>query len=286
MKHFKQNIKLYFLVFLLFLNIFIFYSLYYINEASLIIAFLNVGQGDAIFIEAPGGVQMLIDGGPDNKVLRELGQVMPFYDRSIDVVVATHADQDHIGGLVEVLKRFNVGLFIRTNTTSTSAVYNELENLVKEKKIKKEVIISPKILSLGSQAEFDIFFPNQNTSGWETNDSSIVGKVIYGKNSFLLMGDSPLAIEKYLVGKYGADLKSDVLKVGHHGSKNSNSEIFVGTVSPTYSVISAGLNNRYGHPSSEAVSILTRLGGQILETLVQGTIQFKSDGESLILEKL
>lgn len=285
MKNIKQNFKIYFLLLLIIFNVFIFYHIYYINEANLTVAFLDVGQGDAIFVKTPEGHQMLVDGGPDSSVLRELGKEMPFYDRSIDVVLATHADQDHIGGLVEVLKRFQVDLFIRPNATSTSAVYKELENLVKEKNIKEEIVTAPELLTLGRNTEFDILFPTQNTAGWDTNDSSIVGKLTYGKESFLLTGDSPQLIEKYLVGKYGSFLKSDVLKVGHHGSKNSSSELFVGTVSPTYSVISVGLNNRYGHPNPEAISVLNNLGGQILETLGQGMIVFKTDGQDLTLIK-
>jgi len=281
MHHIKQNIKIYFLLFLLVLNGFIFYSIYYNNETSLTVAFLDVGQGDAIFIKAPNGRQMLVDGGANGSVLRELGKVMPFYDRSIDVVVATHADLDHIGGLIEVLKRFEVDLFIRSNTTSTSAVYLELENLINENNIKEEIIISPEVLTLGANTEFDILFPNYNTANWETNDASIVGKLTYGQNSFLLTGDSPLAVEKYLVGKYGRFLNSDVLKVGHHGSKNSSSELFVGTVSPAYSVISVSIDNKYGHPSPEAIKTLTNLGGQILKTPDKGMIIFKSDGNNL-----
>ena len=115
MKHLKNNLKIYFLYFLVIINFIIFYSIYQVSSPKLKVAFLDVGQGDAIFIEAPGGKQMLVDGGANNSVLRELGKVMPFYDRSIDVVLATHADQDHIGGLVEVLKRFQVDLFIETN---------------------------------------------------------------------------------------------------------------------------------------------------------------------------
>ena len=281
----KKNLKIYFLLFLIVVNILIFYSVYYISGTDLTVTFLDVGQGDSIFIKAPDGHQMLVDGGPDGSVLRELGQVMPFYDRSIDVVLATHADQDHIGGLVEVLKRFKVDLFIETNTTSTSAVYRELEDLIKEKNIKKEIITSPEILSLGSGAEFDILYPMQNTAGWDTNDASIVGKLIYGDNSFLLTGDLPQKMEKTLVGKYGSFLKSDVLKVGHHGSKNSSSDVFIGTVSPTYSIISAGLNNRYGHPNKETVDTLNQFGSQILETLGKGTIEFNSDGQNLTLIK-
>ncbi len=281
MKHIKRNLTVYFLLFLITLNIVIYSSISYTDSSKMTVTFLDVGQGDAIFVKSPDGRQLLVDGGPDGSVLRALGQVMPFYDRSIDVVLATHADQDHIGGLVEVLKRFKVDLLIRSNTTSTSAVYVELQNLVKEKNIKEEIITTPEVLDLGEGVEFDILFPTQNTANWETNDASIVGKLVYGKNSFLLTGDSPQKIEKYLVDRYGSFLKSDVLKAGHHGSKNSSSKIFVGTVLPTYTVISAGLNNRYGHPSPEAMAIFKNLKEIILQTLGGGSIQFESDGEIL-----
>lgn len=279
MKHINNNLKQYFLTILVALNAVIFYTIYYITDQKMVVTFLDVGQGDAIFIKAPGGHQMLIDGGPNNSVLRELGQVMPFYDRSIDVVLATHADQDHIGGLIEVLNRYEVDLFVRTNSTSSSAVYEELIKIIKDKDIKENIVTSPRILSLGSDADFDIIFPTQNTEGWETNDASIVGKLVYGSTSFLFTGDSPQEIEKYLVGKYGSFLDSDVLKVGHHGSKGSNSELFVGTVSPDFSVISVGLNNRYGHPSSDVIHILEDFGEEIVQTLSGGMARFESDGK-------
>ncbi len=278
----KINYKISLLVFLLLLNLLIYFVLTQLTGRDLVVAFLDVGQGDAIFIQAPNGRQLLIDGGPNGQVLRELGKVLPFYDRSLDVVLLTHPDQDHIGGLVEVLKRFQIDLLIRSNTTSTAAVYQELEQLVREKGIKEEIIITPERLTLGAGVELDILFPDQDTAGWETNDSSIVGKIRYGENSFLLTGDTPQKIEKYLVGKYGVFLDSDVLKVGHHGSKNSSTEIFIGTVSPLYAVVSAGLNNRYGHPNQEVLDIFTQFKEQVLSTLGQGMIVFKTDGEKVI----
>lgn len=281
MSHFKNYSKAYFLVFLLLVNIGVLSALNYQTKTGLRVSFLDVGQGEAIFVKAPNGRQMLVDGGPNGNVLRELGKVMPFYDRSIDVLVATHADEDHIGGLVAVLKRFQVDLLVRSNTTSTSAVYQELEALVKEKKIKEEIILKPEILTLGAGTDFDILFPVQNTAGWETNDASIVGKLVYGHNSFLLTGDAPQKIEKYLVTQYGAFLKSDVLKVGHHGSKNSSAEIFISAVSPTYSVISAGLNNRFGHPAPETLKTLGKFTEKILQTLGGGSILFEADGQGV-----
>jgi len=277
----KKNLTIIISIFLIVCNAVIFSYLYYLTEAKLTVAFLDVGQGDAIFIKAPNGRQMLIDGGVNNSVLRELGKVMPFYDRSIDVVVATHADQDHIGGLVPVLERYDVDLFIRSNATSSSAVYLALGEIIKSKNIKEEIIISPTNLTLAPETEFKILFPDRDTAGWETNDSSIVGQLIYGDSSFLLTGDSPASVEKILVDKLGSSLKSDVLKAGHHGSKTSSSELFVGTVLPTYTIISAGLNNKYGHPNQETLEILTKFGGKIIKTMGQGRIVFKTDGNDL-----
>lgn len=280
----KKQYKIYLLLFLFIFNIVIFSAIYKEDDKRLMVAFLDIGQGDAIFIETPSGRQMLIDGGPPGgAVLRELGKVMPFYDRSIDVVVATHGDQDHIGGLSDVLNRFSVDLFVRSMTTTTSAAFQTLLTIIENKNIKEEIIIKPENIDFGDGVEFNILFPDIDTSGWETNDASIVGKLVYGKNSFLLTGDSPSKIELYLVQKYGLFLKSDVLKVGHHGSKTSSSPLYVETVSPTYGIISAGLNNKFNHPAVQTMDTLNKYEVKILETLGKGTVVFKSNGENLTL---
>jgi competence protein ComEC len=285
MNSLKKNLRIYFLFLLILINIFIFYYLFHLSNPNLKVSFLDVGQGDAIFVDMPNGRQMLIDGGPNNSVLRELGKVMPFFDRSIDVVLATHVDADHIGGLVEVLKRFEVDLFIRTNSTSTSAVYEELAEIIKAKNIREEIIVSPVDIMFGVGVNFNILFPLVDTASWEVNDSSIVAKLSYGENSFLFTGDSPKIVEDYLVKKYGTFLDSDILKIGHHGSKTSSSELFLGTVSPTYSIISAGADNSYGHPHAEILEILNTFSENILATLGHGTISVISDGQNLNISK-
>lgn len=280
----KKQLKIYLLSFLLILNVIIFSILYDKRDDKLTVVFLDVGQGDAIFVRTPSGRQMLIDGGlPGGPILRELGKVMPFYDRSIDIVLATHADQDHVGGLNDVLGRFSVDLFMRTMTTSTSDVYKNILEVVEQKKIKQEIITVPEIVDFSDGTRFEIIFPDQDTSDWETNDSSIVGKVIYGGTSFLLTGDSPISAEKLLVYKYGDYLKSDVLKVGHHGSRYSSSPAYITKVLPTYSVISAALDNSYGHPNQEVLDTLNNFNSRIVGTLGKGSVVFKSDGQNLIL---
>ena len=127
----------------------------------------------------------------------------------------------------------------------------------------------------------DILFPDRDTDEWETNTASIVAKLVYGNNSFLLTGDSPTAIENYLSMIDGRNLKSDVLKAGHHGSRTSTSESFANLVSPEYAVISAGKNNQYGHPHKEVLDILEKIKSVILKTYENGTISFSSDGEAV-----
>lgn len=247
------------------------------------VAFLNIGQGDAIFIESPNGNQMLIDGGPDRSVLRELSSIMPFYDKSIDVVIATHADQDHVGGLPDVLKKYNVSIFMEPGVPGPSSSYEEVEKIVesmgKTGKIKKMLARRGMTVDLGNEAKLKILFPDRDPSGMDTNTASIVAKLVYGGNEFLLTGDSPTAIEHYLVSLGG--LESDVLKAGHHGSRTSSSDEFVTAVSPEYAVISAGKNNKYGHPHQEVLDILKNHQVQILSTAEHGRIIFKSDGEEL-----
>jgi competence protein ComEC len=253
------------------------------RNGILTVAFLDVGQGDAIYIEAPSGNQMLIDGGPGKAVLRELSKVMPFYDRSIDVVMATHADQDHVGGLPDVLKKYKVNIFMEPGVPGPSSSYEELEKMVGDGKIEKVLARRGMAVDLGDGAILQILFPDRDPSGMDTNVASIVARLVYGDNEFLLTGDSPTSIENYLVSleSQGSSLTSDVLKTGHHGSKTSTSASFVSAVSPEYAVISVGKDNKYGHPNQETLNTLNTFGAKILRTDLLGRIVFKSDGVNL-----
>jgi len=253
------------------------------RSGVLTVAFLNIGQGDAIFIDAPSGNQLLIDGGPDKSVLRELSKVMPFYDRSIDVVIATHADQDHVGGLPDVLRKYNTDLFLEPGLSGESSSYEELEKIVSEEEaggnLQKILARRGMSIDLGEGAVLQILFPDRDPSGMDTNTASIVARLVYGENEFMLTGDSPIAIEDYLVSQ--GELRSDVLKAGHHGSKTSSGTSFVSAVSPKYAVISAGKDNKYGHPNKEVLDILNNFGAKILRTDEADRIVFESDGVNL-----
>lgn len=243
--------------------------------------FLDVGQGDSAFIETPSGVQVLIDGGKDASVLRELGEVMDFSDKTIDMVVGTHPDKDHIGGLVDVLEQYEVGVILTTENkgeTATAEIYNKLKNAEGAKIINAR---RGQEFALDASTTLRVIYPDSDPTDMETNTSSIVLQLIYDESEFLFMGDAPKSIEEYLVLIEGEHLQSDVLKVGHHGSRTSTSELFLDEVQPMFAVISAGRENSYGHPHVEVTDMLFNFGVEMLETATGGTITFLSDGSQL-----
>jgi competence protein ComEC len=251
------------------------------GDSLLKVSFLDVGQGDAVLIEAPNGNQMLVDGGQAGALMTPLAEVVPFYDRSIDVVLATHPDADHIGGLPELLRRFHVEAFIDPGQTTDKETQGELESEVTAEGARRFLGRRGLRVWLASDVVFEIHYPDRDVSKEESNDASIIGKLIYGETSFLLTGDAPTKTEEYLVGLDGARIDSDVLKVGHHGSKTSTSQNFLAAVTPTYAVISSGQSNRYGHPSNLVLQLLENDNIQVLRTDEEGTITFVSDGRTI-----
>ena len=282
----KKNILPYTLLLIFLFTAVIWYAVFTESRNGILtVAFLNVGQGDAIFIEAPSGNQVLIDGGSGRGVLRELSKVMPFYDRSIDVVIATHPDKDHIGGLPDVLNNYAVDMFLESGNANDTGAYRALEEITAEQDIKIVLARRGMKLMLGGGVYLTILFPDRDVAEVESNTASIVAQLVYGDTKFLLMGDSPKSIEKYLFSVMGKSLESDVLKVGHHGSKTSSDESFIGITSPQYAVISAGKDNRYGHPHEEVIDILKQFEVETINTAESGRIVFTSDGRSVGIKK-
>lgn len=258
------------------------------QEELLHVYYLDIGQGDATFIESPSGVQILIDGGPGVSVLRELGGVMGFFDRDIDLVVATHPDQDHIGGLIDVLRRYRVNAILLTENESATPASQAFLNAVAHEGAAVLYARSGQVFDLGSghkgSITLEILFPDRDPSGLESNTSSIVTQLRYGETEFIFTGDSPQSVEEYLVDVFGPGLRSEVLKVGHHGSKTSTAETFVSSVAPDVAIISAGKNNRYGHPHKEALDLLRDYGIKIKNTAEEGRIEVVSDGVSVVVK--
>lgn len=252
---------------------------------DLTVSFLDIGQGDSIHIETPDGYEMLIDGGPSASVLSELAKGRDFFDKEIDVVVATHPDTDHIAGLVDVLERYQVGTIVESQVEHDASAARAFARAAEAKGAKTIYAEAGQIIQLGASTTVRILSPHGDTTNWESNNASVVVQIKYGDTEFMLTGDAPSSIEEYLVSIYGDSLESDVLKLGHHGSKTSSSEKFLKAVQPTYAVVSAGKDNRYGHPTKEVIKRAGGAGAQIVSTIEEGTIVFKSDGKKVWIEE-
>ncbi len=284
MQSFRRNGKWYVLGVLCVATILIWYVVIREDRQGILtVAFLDIGQGDAIYIEAPNGNQMLIDGGPPKAILSALPRVMPFYDRSIDLILVTNPDKDHDSGFIDVLNSYTVGKEVEPGTNSPTATYAELEKTIAAHGVPKVLARRGMTIWLDKKrgVGFHILFPDRDVSKLTTNRGSIVGRLVYGATSVLFTGDSPQPIEHYLISLDGRKLASDVLKVGHHGSRTSTSPEFVGFVSPTYAVISDGAGNKYGHPHKETLDTLSRFGVKIFRTDLLGTIVMHSDGQTI-----
>lgn len=276
------------LVLLVALNAAVAYAVFVPEKQKLTVSFLDVGQGDSILIEGPTGVKMLIDGGPDRSVLRELSKELLPWERRIDVILETHPDKDHIGGLSDVLDRYQVNAFLEPGIPDKTTTFDHLlETVAKEPGLRHGLVRRGMRLHLGGGAYADVLFPDRDESMQkETNDGSVVLHLVYGETSFMLTGDLPSTFEDYLVGLDGSDglLESDVLKAGHHGSKYSTDSLWLAAVTPKVVVVSAGKGNSYGHPAPETVTRIEKSGARMVSTIEQGTIEFESDGARLRLK--
>ena len=237
--------------------------------------FIDVGQGDSIFIKAPNGKTMLIDGG-----VKGAGKTVVDYLRTqgvmkLDYVVATHPDADHIGGLIAVLNSISIKEFIDSGKVHTSQTYEEMLSLVNDKNIRYTVPKAGDTVALDPTVKVDVLASDENAS--DNNDASIVLRVAYQNISFLLMGDAGHNIEKQLV-QDGVDVEATILKAGHHGSNTSSLPQFIQAVSPLVTILSYGQDNKYGHPHAEVVDTLTQVGSDIYGTAESGMIVVTTDG--------
>jgi competence protein ComEC len=268
--------------FLFFLNVLAWLAVYDLKGPQLLeVNFFDVGQGDAIFIEGPQRHQILIDGGPSSIILEKLAKEMPFWDRTIDLIILTHPERDHLFGLIEVLKRYKVENILWTGIIRDTPEFKEWEKLIENEGAK--IFIAKSGQKIASEFSLDVLYPFENLEGQELKDSnntSIVAKLIFGQNSFLFTGDAYQSAERELLTKE-ADIDSDVLKVAHHGSKTSSAEEFIEKVSPEIAVISVGKDNTYGHPHQEVLETLIKYGIRILRTDEQGDIKILSDSQKL-----
>lgn len=241
------------------------------------VAFLDVGQGDAIFIESPTGTQIVVDGGPDSSLLRELTSVMNPFDRHLDAIVVTNPDQDHFAGFIELLERYSVEKEFEPGTKKTTLTYKAFESALTKNNVPRFFAKRGMVFDLGGGAYLSVLYPDRDVSGSNPNDGSVVMKLIYGKTSVLLMGDSTSLVESRILS-YGGNFKADILKLGHHGSKTSSSENWIASASPSQAIVSASCDNSYGHPSKVVTDRLLAHAVSYLWTCTEGTISFSSNG--------
>lgn len=247
------------------------------------VVFFDVGQGDSIFIETPNGVQVLIDGGPDLTILEKLAEEMPFYDRTIDLIILTHPERDHLFGFLEVLKSYHVENILWTGIVRETAEWREWVRLIEEEGAEIRIAqAGQKIIIQEDPLIFmEVLYPFENLESQEiknSNDSSIVAELVFNDISFLFTGDISKKIEKQL------SVDSDVLKIAHHGSKTSTCLEFLEIVSPEIAVITVG-ENSYGHPHPEVLANLDQFGIQVLITKELGDIKIISNGKVFLKTK-
>jgi competence protein ComEC len=274
--------KRYLLSFLIIADILAFSLCVYLSQPRYLeVNYLDVGQGDSIFIETPDSHQILIDGGPDNMAaIKGISAEMPFWDKTIDLVVLSHPDSDHITGLFEVLDNYKVANILWTGVEKDNDKIGTWKRLLaeEEKEGDKVYIAKKGDKIMAGDVEMDIVYPDESFAGEvvkDANDTSIVGRLSFRENSFLFPGDISSKIEKKLLDE---DIKADILKVAHHGSKYSTSEDFLKRVDPQAAVIQVGKNS-YGHPTPETLTRLDNLGIMVLRNDLNGNIKIVSDGK-------
>jgi competence protein ComEC len=255
-------------------------------DDKLHVSFLDVGQGDGILIQTPNGQDILIDGGPDlQKINLELSKKLPFWDRTIDLVVCTQPQADHITGLVEVFLRYKVRQVLEPGVSYNSSIYQEWCNLVEDKGIEYNIARAGQEIDLGDGIKIEVLNPPESLwrgTSDDVDNNGVVLRLSWGKVSFLFTADIREEVEFELIGQR-ANLKSTVLKIAHHGSKTSTTSQFLAAVAPEVAVISVGADNTFGHPSPEVMErLIDRLGeDNVYLTDEDGTIEFITDGERL-----
>jgi len=248
-------------------------------DGRLHVVFFDVGQGDAIFVQTPLGQQILIDGGPSpTTILTALGRQLPFWDRSLDLVVLTHPEEDHLTGLIPVLE---VQKLLDSGLPCAEPTCERWQELIERKGIEVQTAQRGMRIELGGGLWFDVLHPGAELmegADSDVNNNSVVMRLVMGNASFLFTGDIEEEAEGAILAS-GQMLASTVLKVPHHGGKTSLSDGFLEGVSPQLAVISVGRDNRFGHPAPETLQRLEKRGISILRTDQNGTIEVITDGK-------
>lgn len=245
--------------------------------------FLDVGQGDSILIRTPAQQKILIDGGPGTYVIEELGEVLHFFEKTIDLVILTHPEKDHMEGLIAVLRHYDVKNVLLTGVSSDSFLYKVFLEELRSRRIPTFVVSRDEDFDLGNGVFIDILAPLEVLSGKTVepvNNSSLIFRVLYGQKSFYFSGDAEQIVELSLL-QTDLDLDADILKVPHHGSKTSSIFPYLSAISPDIAVIQVGKNNRYRHPDLDVVTRLQSFASQLFRTDLHGRVDLQFDGNEV-----
>lgn len=249
------------------------------NNDLLKVHYLDVGQGDSIFIELPNNETMLIDAAESYQSENIINYLKNLNYQKIDYVIGTHPHTDHIGGLKDIINTFEIGKIYMPKVVSTTKTYESLLMAIKDKNLKINTAKAGTSIIDTDALKINILAPN-NSTYTELNNYSVVTKITYGSTKFLFMGDA----EKLSENEIKENVTADVIKIGHHGSNTSSSIDFIKKVNAKYGIISVGLNNKYNLPKEETITNWENSGTKIYLTSTNGTIRASSDGTNIKIE--
>lgn len=284
----KNNfLKIFSIFFILLLILFFIYH----QESKphdLEVYFLDVGQGDSILIRTPDNVDILIDGGPDKKVLTEIGKILPFWDKDIELMLLTHPHDDHLIGLISVLNKYQVDKVIYNSADEKNNNFQEFEKIIDEKNIPVSQSYYGDKINFGNDVYLETIYPFKNLDLKQIenlNNQSMINRLIYQDSEFLFTGDAEQEAEE-LILQNNINPRADVLKIGHHGSKTATSQDFLDKINSSYAIISCGLNNKFKHPHFITLYKLNKKNINIFRTDQDKTIKCESDGVDIACGKM
>jgi len=283
---FKRNVAIY-TILILCINLILWPNLQLLKYSSdeLQVIFLDIGQGDAMLIKTPQNNYGLIDSGPNNNIINALGKYIPSYVSTLDFVILTHPDKDHVEGFIELSKRFKINNLFINKIYKDNGLVTSLKESLEVNRIKQLSLFSVNDFTYDG-LNFEIIWPNNNRDlkFLDSNDTSISLLIEYKNLGILTLGDISDTFEESLLEKL-KDKDIDILKVSHHGSKTSSSEKFIASIKPKISIISASKDNNYGHPAESVVETLSKSGSLIYKTYENGSIKSIYDGSNLIINE-
>lgn len=255
-------------------------NFFQVSNHNLRFHFIDVGQGDSSLIITPNGKTILIDAGDEAHAKKVVSYIREQGIEKLDLVIATHPDADHIGGMDKVIKNFDIGVFAMPDVSAKTNQYKQIQRELKAKKMKAIRLYQSDEVQIDDDIDFEILSPVKGKKYDDTNEYSIVAKIVYKDTSFILMGDATMENEVDIINNV-PDIDIDVLKLGHHGSSTSSSDYFITKTSPKIAIISCGKNNKYGHPHQEVMRVLKKHGVTPYRTDEMGDIVITSDGKEI-----